>query len=152
MHPWGEDKYYHNSADENKYLMSKLKRTTMTAQVQRQAKEEDVPGPKYDLKNQSDFYHNEKYTHHDSAEKFCGFINEAEWQGHQSPAPIYNPSFKLQDKLRIAKIHKESKWENENLNRLKPLKIKKQEVAPGDYEVCDSFRHTQLGNFKQEVG
>ena len=34
MHPWGEDKYYHTSADDNKYLMSKLKKTTMTARVQ----------------------------------------------------------------------------------------------------------------------
>ena len=152
MHPWGEDKYYRNSAEENKYLMSKLKKTTMTARVQRQAREEGVPGPKYDLKNQSDFYHNEIYKHHESAEKFCGFIDEAEWQGHQSPPHKYNPKYKLQDNTRTAKIHKESKWENENLNRLKPLKIKKKEVAPGDYEVCDSFRHTQFGNFKQEVG
>ena len=48
----------------------------------------------------------------------------------------------LQENLRLVKIHKEGKWEKVHQNRVKSIKKKKNEVAPGDYEVINSFRAT----------
>ena len=140
--PWTQEKYLKHSGDYNKFKFTKQKKVTMTESTMKQARKDDFPSAKYDLK--SDFKDDVYPFKCDQNDKSLCIIDEAKYLAHQTPGAKYDGDYtKLKPKIYEYKIVAPTEVEEIQAGRNRPIE-KNDSVAPGDHnDVLESYNYTQ---------